>query len=975
MIEIDEHSLPFVRTGQALLVLDLQNDFIDSGAVLPVRSPPDLIANIVKLLPEFRACGPIISIRSIFETSRPFNEPQGDSESVVTDNELAPNARVLGLKSRTTLLKKLMEQTGKMPQSSNTDFSTTTLVVDDGPEQEDNDDEEEEEDDDDDLEGEDDSLPETFLTVAPGQRQKLVLPASPGTNFAESIVAAADIKKDLFSQKTYYSAFKDGSLVQTLRAKFVTEIYICGALTNISVFATAMDAARHGYAITIVEDCVGYRSKARHDEALRRLQEFAGCELITSTELIGSLREKLRMQRATARHPRPQRPREKNAAPVGIENLMASLSLRSAGIPGSTSKSNSTGPSQSVAGAENAGAALIVDDAVESPDIELLMKTDIGKKRERVQSKVKSRRRPSKSVPKDTTVPGDSKKAPPNPATANLSTGPQALEKLPASSEVEKKQAPGGIRTSEHRQDKPGPSRLVVDPEFKPTENGGIAKEPKAAEPLSASKAEMETASTNDGLFDLCEGDTSIFHNLLEDELEKGIFERLRDEVRWQKMSHQGGDVPRLVVVQGEVGQDGSIPIYRHPADESPPLLPFSPTVLLIRAQVEKKLGHPVNHVLIQFYRDGTDYISEHSDKTLDIVPNTFIANVSLGAQRTMVFRAKKAHKTDETVNTAPAKPREAVRVPLPHNSMCRMGLVTNMRWLHSIRQDKRPIQEKLPEELAYGCGRISLTFRLIGTFLDKHQQKIWGQGAVSKMKERARTVVNGKTEEAERMVNAFGTENHSSVFDWKATYGEGFDVLHMSSSSKLFLSGDSIADLRVKLTLAEYGIAWTEGKVSPSFNWKSGSSAKDAPEIPEVFPVKFIDSDLSKSTVVGDLAILLYLDAVYGPMTNKKAKSPSELAKQYTLMHQSGDLLKLWKSEPFSVKPFRRELDMWEGFAKQESAFIAGSSISLADFALFPVLLAIQKEWDDWTGVDNLVDYCSKLRQRDCTVKVLGPT
>jgi len=66
MIEIDEHSLPFVRTGQALLVLDLQNDFIDSGAVLPVRSPPDLIANIVKLLPEFRACGPIISIRSIF---------------------------------------------------------------------------------------------------------------------------------------------------------------------------------------------------------------------------------------------------------------------------------------------------------------------------------------------------------------------------------------------------------------------------------------------------------------------------------------------------------------------------------------------------------------------------------------------------------------------------------------------------------------------------------------------------------------------------------------------------------------------------------------------------------------------------------------------------------------------------------------------------------------------------------------------
>ena len=99
-------------------------------------------------------------------------------------------------------------------------------------------------------------------------------------------------------------------------------------------------------------------------------------------------------------------------------------------------------------------------------------------------------------------------------------------------------------------------------------------------------------------------------------------------------MSHQGGDVPRLVSVQGEIGEDGSIPIYRHPADESPPLLPFTPAVSLIRSEVERRLGHKVNHCLIQFYRNGTDYISEHSDKTLDIAPDSFIANVSLGASK-----------------------------------------------------------------------------------------------------------------------------------------------------------------------------------------------------------------------------------------------------------------------------------------------------------------------------------------------------
>lgn len=40
-----------------------------------------------------------------------------------------------------------------------------------------------------------------------------------------------------------------------------------------------------------------------------------------------------------------------------------------------------------------------------------------------------------------------------------------------------------------------------------------------------------------------------------------------------------------------------SYPIYRHPADESPPLLPFSPTVQLIREHVQKV--NPLYHIPI----------------------------------------------------------------------------------------------------------------------------------------------------------------------------------------------------------------------------------------------------------------------------------------------------------------------------------------------------------------------------------------
>jgi len=297
------------------------------------------------------------------------------------------------------------------------------------------------------------------------------------------------------------------------------------------------------------------------------------------------------------------------------------------------------------------------------------------------------------------------------------------------------------------------------------------------------------------------------------------------------------------------------------------------------------------------------------------------------------------------------------------------MGLVTNMRWLHGIRQDKRITSEKSAEELAYNGGRISLTFRQIGTFLSKDQQKIWGQGAFSKSKADARAVINGNNAETERMIRAFGKENQSSEFDWEEHYGEGFDVLHIENSPKLFLSGDAVADLRVRLMLAEYGVEWSEGALSPLFNWKNGSSARDAPPIPENLPVKFVDNDLSKSTVVGDIAIMLYLDAVYG--VKSAAKSQIDLARQFTRLQQSGELLKVWRAIPFSIKPFRRELELWDAFAT-EAPFIAGDKISLADCALWPLLHEIHGEWDTFDGLETLSAYYKRLKGMGSFVETL---
>jgi hypothetical protein len=300
------------------------------------------------------------------------------------------------------------------------------------------------------------------------------------------------------------------------------------------------------------------------------------------------------------------------------------------------------------------------------------------------------------------------------------------------------------------------------------------------------------------------EGDSSIKYDLLSKELRDGldpdlrlsdtIFRAIYHEVQWQKMFHAAGEVPRLVAVQGAIGEDGSKPVYRHPSDQSPPLLPFTKHVDIVRKEAEKVVGHPLNHVLIQLYRSGQDYISEHSDKTLDIKKGSSIVNASFGAQRTMRLRTKRSANqarvdeagaedaaTSKQDETSAGAERITQRIHMPHNSLFVLGLYTNRLWLHGINQDKRAERDRAAEELANNGMRISLTFRLIDTFLSADEEHIWGQGAKSKTKDGAGNCVNADEVEAGRMIDAFGFENREGLgFDWDTVYGDGFDVLNM---------------------------------------------------------------------------------------------------------------------------------------------------------------------------------------------------
>ncbi|PCH34883.1 hypothetical protein WOLCODRAFT_139629 [Wolfiporia cocos MD-104 SS10] len=50
--------------------------------------------------------------------------------------------------------------------------------------------------------------------------------------------------------------------------------------------------------------------------------------------------------------------------------------------------------------------------------------------------------------------------------------------------------------------------------------------------------------------------------------------------------------------------------------------------------------------------------------------------------------------RTKKDTSTGTGMPRTVQRIPLPHSSMFAMVLQTNTRWMHPMRQDKRPERE-----------------------------------------------------------------------------------------------------------------------------------------------------------------------------------------------------------------------------------------------------------------------------------------
>lgn len=111
--------------------------------------------------------------------------------------------------------------------------------------------------------------------------------------------------------------------------------------------------------------------------------------------------------------------------------------------------------------------------------------------------------------------------------------------------------------------------------------------------------------------------------------------------------------------------------------------------LLYLKSEIDKVSGVNFNSVLMNWYRDGEDYINWHTDAEKVLGKNPVIGSVNFGETRDFVIRMN--DKSDK------------ITIPLKHGTFLLMSGEMQHHWQHS-----------LPKRKKVKGSRFNLTFRII---------------------------------------------------------------------------------------------------------------------------------------------------------------------------------------------------------------------------------------------------------------------
>jgi alkylated DNA repair dioxygenase AlkB len=185
------------------------------------------------------------------------------------------------------------------------------------------------------------------------------------------------------------------------------------------------------------------------------------------------------------------------------------------------------------------------------------------------------------------------------------------------------------------------------------------------------------------------DGIALYYEKIVHDDEVKQLYDALLNNIHWE--NERVIMFGKEIVTKRKVAffSDSSIS-YRY-ASKTKIGLPWTSTLLTIKNRVESITKESYNACLLNLYHNGEESMGWHSDNEKEIITNSSIASLSLGANRKFSFK----HKVS----------KETVSIELINGSLLEMKGSVQTHWWHALLKSKKVT-----------AARINLTFRQMHT-------------------------------------------------------------------------------------------------------------------------------------------------------------------------------------------------------------------------------------------------------------------
>ena len=185
------------------------------------------------------------------------------------------------------------------------------------------------------------------------------------------------------------------------------------------------------------------------------------------------------------------------------------------------------------------------------------------------------------------------------------------------------------------------------------------------------------------------DGIALYYEKIVNDDEVKELYNTLLNNIHWEN--------ERVIMFGKEIVTKRKVAFFSDPsisyryASKTKIGLPWTSTLLSIKNRIESITKETYNACLLNLYHNGEESMGWHSDNEKEIIANSSIASLSLGANRKFSFK----HKVS----------KETVSIELEDGSLLEMKGSVQAHWWHALLKSKKVT-----------AARINLTFRQMHT-------------------------------------------------------------------------------------------------------------------------------------------------------------------------------------------------------------------------------------------------------------------